>query len=120
MMRNEKLHSVKPLLNIGPVDGHCDQFCQMRVQVFSQNVDVIAIVTGLFVVNDLDGVVQIVIKIKIVVARGDGGRERKEEENVNIHFNFDFDAPKSNDENSEKAVKFILILFFFAHICTPS
>ena len=63
---------------------------------FSQTVDVIAVavVRGLFVVNDLDGVAQIVIEIKIVivVARNDDSRERKEKENVNFHFNFEFDA----------------------------
>ena len=63
---------------------------------FSQTIDVdviaVAVVRGLFVVNDLDGVAQIVIEIKIVVARNDGSRERKEKENVNFHFNFEFDA----------------------------
>ena len=63
---------------------------------FSQTVDVdviaVAVVRGLFVVNDLDGVAQIVIEIKIVVARNDDSRERKEKENVNFHFNFEFDA----------------------------
>ena len=61
---------------------------------FSQTVDVIAVavVRGLFVINDLDGVAQIVIEIKIVVARNDDSRERKEKENVNFHFNFEFDV----------------------------
>ena len=73
---------------------------------FAQSVDVDAVVGNCLLVDDLDRGAQIETEVKVVLAWGDG--DRKQEKNIKVHC--DCDAMKMNDENSEKAVKFILIL----------